>query len=104
MIPAFFPNYIEALPAIQILSFYPIPATLGLMMTSKFLAMENNRVLLIGGVMSLIVNISGVIILGTILGIIGVALSLLLSSTVNCMYLFAINRKIKPDGNKSVIE
>ena len=104
VIPAFFPNYIEALPAIQILSFYPIPATLGLMMTSKFLAMENNRVLLIGGVMSLIVNISGVIILGTILGIIGVALSLLLSSTVNCMYLFAINRKIKPDGNKSVIE
>ena len=104
VIPAFFPNYIEALPTIQILSFYPIPATLGLMMTSKFLAMENNRVLLIGGVMSLIVNISGVIILGTILGIIGVALSLLLSSTVNCMYLFAINRKIKPDGNKSVIE
>lgn len=104
VIPAFFPNYIEAIPAIQILSFHPIPATLGLMIISKFLATEKNRVVLIGVIISLTVNIGGVIILGSILGIIGAALSFVLSSTANCVYLFAVNSKMKPDFNKSVTD
>ncbi len=105
VIPAFFPKYIEAIPAMQILSFHPIPATLGLMIISKFLATEKNKVVLIGTVISLTVNIGGVIILGPILGITGAALSFVLSSTANCVYSFAVNSKMKPDfNNKSVID
>ena len=74
------------------------------MIISKFLATEKNRVVLIGVIISLTVNIGGVIILGSILGIIGAALSFVLSSTANCAYLFAVNSKMKPDFNKYVID
>lgn len=99
IIPVFFPKYIEAIPAIQILSFHPIPATIGLMIYSKFLGTEKNRVVLIGTIISLSVNIGGVIILSPILGIVGAALSFVLSSTANCVYSFVMNSKMKSGFN-----
>lgn len=105
IIPVFFPKYIEAIPAIQILSFHPIPATIGLMIYSKFLGDERNRVVLIGTIISLSVNIGGVIILSPILGIVGAALSFVLSSTANCLYSFVMNSKMKSGFNsKSTID
>ncbi len=99
VIPTFFPKYIEAIQAIQILSFHPISATLSLMIISKFLGAEKNRVVLIGTVISLTVNIGGVIVLGPILGITGAALSFVLSSIANCAYLLIMNQKMKSDFN-----
>ncbi|QLH09713.1 lipopolysaccharide biosynthesis protein [Candidatus Nitrosotenuis sp. DW1] len=97
VIPVFFPKYIEAIPAIQILSFHPIPATIGLMINSKFLGSEKNRVILIGTAISFTVHIGGVVILGPIIGIIGAALSFVLSSTANCLYLLTMNTKMRSD-------
>jgi O-antigen/teichoic acid export membrane protein len=102
-ISIFFPKYTLAIQAMQILSFHIIPATIGLMINSKFLGMEKNRLVLIGTIISLSVNISGVIILGPLLGIVGTSLAFVLSSTTNCAYLIIMNNKMKSDKSPSMI-
>lgn len=102
-ISTFFPKYQLATLAIQVLSFHTIPASIGLMINSKFLGMEKNRIVLIGTVISLSVNIGGVIVLGPFLGIIGTSLAFVLSSTANCIYLIVMNNKMKSDQSTSVI-
>ena len=103
VIDYFFPKYTMASQAIQILSFHPIPGTIGLMINSKFLGMEKNRLVLIGTIISLSVNISGVIILGPLLGIVGTSLAFVLSSTANCAYLIIMNNKMKSGKSPPVI-
>lgn len=101
-ISAFFPKYILATQAIQILSFHLIPATIGLMINSKFLGMEKNRIILIGTIISLCVNICGVIILGPVLGIIGTSLAFVFSSTSSCVYLIIMNHRTKSDKSPRI--
>lgn len=98
----FFPQYVLASQAIQILSFHPIPATIGLMIGSKFLGTEKNRIILVGTIISLSVNVIGVIILGSTLGIIGVSLAFVASSTTQCIYYIIMNNKTKSDKSTSV--
>lgn len=99
VISFFFPKYILATQAIMILSIHPIPATIGLMIGSKFLGMEKNRIVMIGTIISLSVNIGGVITLGPLLGIVGVSLAFVLSTTGNCIYYIIMNNKL--DHGKS---
>jgi O-antigen/teichoic acid export membrane protein len=73
------------------------------MINSKFLGMEKNRLVLIGTIISLSVNISGVIILGPLLGIVGTSLAFVLSSTANCAYLIIMNNKMKSGKSPPVI-
>ena len=103
IISIFFPKYIPAIQAMQILSFHLIPATIGLMLNSKFLGMEKNRIILFGTIISLCVNIMGVIILGPILGIIGTSLAFVLSSSSSCAYLIFMNNRMKSDKPPSMI-
>ncbi|NDB33723.1 MAG: hypothetical protein EB160_09940 [Nitrososphaeria archaeon] len=102
-ISTLFPKYVLATQAMQILSFHTIPATIGLMINSKFLGMERNRIVLIGTILSLSINVGGVIVLGPILGIIGTSIAFVLSSTANCIYLIVMNNKMKSDQSASVI-
>jgi O-antigen/teichoic acid export membrane protein len=103
VISFFFPKYTLAIQAIQILSLHPIPATIGLMISSKFLSMEKNKIMMMGTVISLSVNIAGVVILGPILGIIGTSLAFVMSSTANCVYLIIMNNKMKSDKSAGLI-
>lgn len=103
IISFFFPEYIMASQAIQILSFHLIPGTVGLMLVSKFLGMEKNRIVLIGTIIAMSVNIGGVIMLGPILGIIGTSLAFVLSSSSSCAYLIIMNHKMKSDKSPSMI-
>lgn len=103
IISFFFPNYILAIHAILILSFHPIPATIGLMLGSKFLGMEKNRIVLIGTIISLSVNIAGVVVLGPMIGIIGVSLAFVLSTTANCIYYIIMNNKMNSGKSTSII-
>ncbi|MEM3062143.1 MAG: polysaccharide biosynthesis C-terminal domain-containing protein [Nitrososphaerota archaeon] len=103
IISFFFPKYALATQAIVILSFHPIPATIALMLGSKFLGMEKNRIVLIGTIISLLVNIVGVIILGPILGIIGTSIAFVLSSTANCIYYIIMNNKMNSGKSTAVI-
>ncbi|NDF27641.1 MAG: hypothetical protein EB153_08865 [Nitrosopumilaceae archaeon] len=58
---------------------------------------------MIGTILSLSINVGGVIVLGPILGIIGTSIAFVLSSTANCIYLIVMNNKMKSDQSASVI-
>ena len=73
------------------------------MIISKFLGMEKNRLVLIGTLISLSVNIGGVVVLGPLFGIIGASLAFISSSIANCIYLIVMNNKMKSDQSTSVI-
>ena len=81
------PQYVDAVDFIQIMSLGVIPATLGLILSTKLLGSEKSKHVLIGRWISAITMISGILLLGTVYGTIGLALSFILSSTLFAVYL-----------------
>ena len=80
LIDTFFPKYLETKVVIQILSINVIPGTIAYIFQSQLLGNEKSRTVLIGTGVSLFVLIVLTIILGINFGIIGVAISLIISS------------------------
>jgi len=95
IIQELFPKYNEAIDAIQIMSLSVIPATVSMIYTSKFLGLEKSKFVLISKIISLITIISGTVILGSIFGMIGLAIAFVLSISVEAMILALINLKSK---------
>jgi len=91
LIENFFSQYSESIIPIQIISFAVIPATISLILSAKILSLEKSRYLIIAIVAQLITVIFGVIILGTLFGIIGIAFSFLLSNSINTIILLIFN-------------
>ena len=87
IIPNFFPKYLEASIAIQIMSLSIIAITIDTICTSRLLAKEKSKVVLFGGIIGLSVMITGVLILGSTFGTIGIAIAFVLSSISKATYL-----------------
>ena len=94
LIPIIFPNFIPAIDAIQIISLAVIPATVGQMLVSKLLGNEKSRPILISRILGAVLMILGIIILGPIFGIQGIAYSYLLSSLAMTVLLIIYSKKI----------
>ena len=92
IIPIFFEKFVDVVIAIQILSISVIPATLTLFFQSKFLGDEKSKNPLIGLLIQVIIAVSGIIILGQIFGIVGIAISYIFASSGNLVYLWTIER------------
>ena len=60
--------------------------------TSKFLAIEKSRYVLCSSLIGVITQVIGVVILGPFFGIIGIAISFLISSVTSSMFLVTINK------------
>ena len=95
IISEFFPKYVDSIDAIQIISLVVIPSTITLILESKFLALEKSRFLLISRMTSVGILILGFISLGPVYGIIGLAVSLILSSSFQSIFLYVISKKMK---------
>jgi len=95
IIPTLFPNYVQVVDAIQIMSLGVISGTITILYTSKFLGLEKSKFVLIGSLLSLITIVIGIILLGDIYGITGIAVAFVLSSSVNAVFLTTMNRIIK---------
>ena len=95
LIPNLFPEFIEATKIIQIISISIIPTTITSMYTSKLLGNEKSKIVLLGSVIFISLQSIGIIILGDYLGITGAAFALLISSTVQALFLFLMSKKIK---------
>jgi len=93
IIPYFFPQYADSVIAIQILSLSVLPATLGYLYISKFLANEKSKFVLIGRIISLSTLVIGMLILPGYFGIIGAAVAFVISTL--CQTCFFIVSKIK---------
>ena len=92
LLPIVFPKYEESLDIIQIMSLAIIPTTISLMYISKFLALEKTRHVIISAVIFLAVQISGIMVLGDIYEIQGLAVATLLAAITEAVYLSVIYR------------
>ena len=92
LIPLFFEKFVDVVIAIQILSIGVIPATAVLLYTSKFLGLEKSKNPLIGLLIQVTITVLGIVILGQIYEIVGIAISYVLASFGNFIYLFFANK------------
>ena len=95
LIPLFFQKFIDVVVAVQILSIAIIPATASLFYLSKFLGLEKSKSPLIGLSIQVTITVLGIVILGSMYGIIGIAISYVLASSGNLTYLFFTNRLLE---------
>ena len=87
LIEEFFPKYIEAKEAIQIMSIDPIPATIVLILQSQLLGKERSRTVLHGTILSVSILIVAMFTLGTYFGIVGLAWSIIIATTCKALFL-----------------
>ena len=92
IIPIMFPEYKEAIGIIQIMSISVIPSTINLMFVSKFLATERNIVVLISSGIHMVILILFILLFVEPLGINGVALALVLATSIESVYYYVINK------------
>ena len=95
IIPVLFPNYIDTVIAIQIISVAIIPSTIGIFYDSKLLSIEKSKFLVIGKGIGLFTMISGFVILGPIYGIIGLAVTLVISSCLQTLVVIIASKTIR---------
>ena len=95
LIPIFFEQYTEVVIIIQIMSLVTIPVTISTFYFSKFLALEQSKFTLIGGLIKISVMVSSIIVLGIFYGIIGMAISFVLASTIECIYFHYSYKKLE---------
>ena len=93
LVEVFFPKYLEAKDAIQIMSVVIAPSTIALILESQFLGSEKSRVVLIGAIISLVILTGGMIILGLNFDIIGLAWSLIIATIAKMVFLLIMYRK-----------
>jgi len=89
IIPFAFPKYIDTIDAIRIMSLTVIPSNIVLILWSEFLANEKSRFVLISSFIQMIIMIVGIIMLGPILGIEGLAWTHLLASSAQAVFLMS---------------
>ena len=92
LIPIFFVEFNESINLIQIISLAIIPSTIIMTYTSKFLGIGKSKIVLIGSVIFLSIQIPSIFIFGNIVGINGVAVSLVIASSAQATYLILIER------------
>lgn len=92
ILPLFFPKFILATNVLQIISFAVIPNAISIIFISKFMACEKIRVVLFGSIVFLGVQIPSIILLGREYGINGIAVSIVLSESIQTIYYIIIRR------------
>ena len=90
-----FPDYSGATEIIQIMILAIIPKTISLTLMSKFLGMEKSKLVIIGAIIFLLVQIPTIILFGEIAGIVGIAISLVLAETIQAIFYIISNKSIK---------
>ena len=93
IIPEFFPKYVDAIIAVQIISLAIVPGTISLFYESKFLGAEKSRYVIKNSILFAAVLIIGMIVLGSWFDIVGVASAHVIAQVISLGFLFFINRE-----------
>jgi O-antigen/teichoic acid export membrane protein len=88
IIKIFFPNFINAIQIVQIMSLSVIPATITSISNARLFGKEKSKYTLIGGIIYLVSLIIGIVFFGKILGIIGLAFSIIFAQMFQAIYLW----------------
>ena len=92
MIERFFPQYTQAIPVAQLMIFGIIPQTMNSLMNSRLLGKEKSKLVAIGSaayVSSLLILLY---ILGSHFGLLGLGMTVIVSSSIQSAVLFIINK------------
>ena len=92
LIPIVFPKYIEAIEVIQVMGFALVPSALTLILTSELLGKENSKSVMVGVIVAIIALIIGIIILGEYMGLLGLAYSLVIARSLQCITLLILKK------------
>ena len=95
VLPVLFPNFGEATSILQIISFAVIPNYIGLMFISKYLGLEKIKIVIIGSGIYLTIQIVSIIVLGQMYGVNGIAASIVIAESIQCIYFLAIGKVIR---------
>jgi O-antigen/teichoic acid export membrane protein len=95
IIDLLFPDYSGTTEIIQIMILAIIPKTISLTLMSKFLGMEKSKLVIIGAIIFLLVQIPTIVLFGEIAGIMGIAISLVLAETIQAIFYIISNRSMK---------
>ena len=82
----FVPEFHEAIIPAQILSIAIIPLTITSIQNTQFFGKENSKQVLVGSILQSGLYIVLIIVLGTLLGLAGIAIGLLVAATVRTIY------------------
>jgi O-antigen/teichoic acid export membrane protein len=100
IIPIYFPNFIDSIQVIPILSLAVIPNTISLLYSSKFLGDEKGKVILIGMIFNTSLYLILISFLSQIYSIQGIGISYLISSIAYTIFLFMVtNNQHKKNKN-----
>ena len=89
LIELFFPRYAEAILLIRIMSIAVIPSTIVGILTTVFLCKEKTKTVLLSGIIYLVSLITGLILMGLLIGTLGLALAILFSKIIQATYLYS---------------
>lgn len=92
IVPIFFPKFNSVTELIQILSISVIPATVNSVYSSKFLGMEKSSIVFVATSIFLGLQVIGIIVLGNIFGVKGLAFAYLISTVVQTVFLITMDR------------
>ena len=88
IISNFFVEFTEAVTVIQIISFMSISSAINIIYNSKFLGIEKSNIVFRGTVIALSIQIIGIIVLGNLFQINGIALSAVIGSFATSIFYF----------------
>lgn len=94
LIPILFPDFIEAIIIVQIISLAVIPKTISIMYISKLLGNEKSKLVIIGSMIFLAIQIPLIYLLGNLFSVEGVVFALVISEISQAIYYFIVNKNL----------
>lgn len=94
IVSSIFPKFTETVEIIQIMSLSVIPSTINMIYLSQFLGLEKGKFVLIMTAVQLVTIIIGFVVLGSKFGMIGFAISFVLSATASTACAVYLNHLI----------
>jgi Na+-driven multidrug efflux pump len=79
----------------QILSLSLVPASVNIVYSSKFLGKENSKIILIDTLLLLASYVVSILIIGSTLGVVGIAIAYVISITIPAIFLIIVDLKNK---------
>jgi O-antigen/teichoic acid export membrane protein len=104
ILPIIFPEYIEAVQIIQIVSLYIIPSSIILAYSSKLLGEEKSKYVLVGQAISAGIYLGGIFSLGNIIGINGIAISYVISGCIQAIFYLIVSKYLQNHESSNNIQ
>ena len=101
IMPIVFPDYVESVIAIQVISLAVVPSTVTLMLSSKILGNEDSKIILVSRIVFASTIISLIVILTPIYGIVGATSSFVVASSFQSIILFIYQRNSNNPKNRN---